>query len=321
MKLAITGASGYIGGWLLAELAARGHEVHAQDLVKPDGPATWATFRTFDLASNERITWLRAIEPEVVIHLAALYGRVWGEVDMVKTAGANAGLTAVLARDVKAHGARLMYVSSSEVYGRSADQGTVYPYSPLYPVNMYGMSKKWGEEAAENYAPDGLMVTRLNMPYGPAKYPPVSGVVPKTSGKPGPLGYNVLHSMVWEAEHGFDIKVHSGTRRCLTWVGDTVRGLAMIVESGRGGTWNVNRNDDHRQIADLAQLVLEVTGGTSKVNVEDPPDRVTLCKSLDNAELLQLGWKPTVELEDGTYQAWQYFRKFDRGGVWRDFTG
>src|SRR5277367_1234904 len=133
MKVAITGAAGYIGGWLMAELSDRGHVVYAQDLVKPDGPANWATFHTFDLGSQERITWLRATEPEVVIHLAALYGRVWGEVDMVKTAGANAGLTAVVARDTAAHGARLMYVSSSEVYGRSADQGTVYPYSPLYP--------------------------------------------------------------------------------------------------------------------------------------------------------------------------------------------
>jgi nucleoside-diphosphate-sugar epimerase len=313
----MTGAAGYIGGWLMAELVERGHAVYAQDLVKPDGPANWATFKTFDLNSPERIHWLRIIEPEIVIHLAALYGRVWGEVDMAKTAGVNAGLTGTLARDVDTFGARLMYVSSSEVYGRAADKGTVYPDSTLEPVNMYGMSKKWGEEAAQTYASDGLMITRLNMPYGPAKYPPLHGVVPQTSGKPGTLGYNVLHSMVWEAEHGYDLKVHAGTRRCLTWVGDTVRGLAMIAESGKSGTWNVNRNDDHRSVADIAQLVLGITGSTSKVSVEDPPSRVTLRKSLENTELLQLQWKPTIELEEGTKLAWEYFRKFDRSGVWQ----
>jgi|SRR5277367_1800472 len=316
MKVAITGAAGYIGGWLMAELSDRGHVVYAQDLVKPDGPANWATFHTFDLGSQERITWLRTTEPEVVIHLAALYGRVWGEVDMVKTAGTNAGLTGILARDVETHGARLMYMSSSEVYGSAASTGTVYPNTRLYPVNMYGLSKKWGEEAARVYAPRGLMITRLNMPYGPARYPPPNGVIPQTSGKPGTLGYNVLHSMVWEAEHGYDLKVHAGTTRCLTWVGDTVRGLAMILESGKTGTWNVNRNDDHRPVADLAHLVVDITGSTSKINVEDPPDRVTLRKSLDNTELLELGWQPTVDLEEGTKRAWEYFRQFDRSGVW-----
>ena len=110
----MTGAAGYIGGWLCAELDRRGHEVHAQDLVKPACTREtehWATFRTFDLCSQERIDWLRTVEPEAVIHLAALYGRVWGEVDMVKTAGINAGLTAMLARDCASFGARLMFMS------------------------------------------------------------------------------------------------------------------------------------------------------------------------------------------------------------------
>jgi nucleoside-diphosphate-sugar epimerase len=318
VRVAVTGAAGYIGGWLLAELDARGHEVHAQDLVMPPAEtANWATFRTFDLATRERIGWLRTVEPEAVIHLAALYGRVWGELDMVKTAGMNAGLTAEVARDCASSGARLMYMSSSEVYGTSADRGTAVPDSPLEPLNMYGMSKKWGEEAAKRYAPDGLMITRLNMPYGPAVWAPRSGERTATSGQPGTVGYNVLHSMVWEAELGLDLKVHRGTTRCLTWVGDTVRGLCMILESGQCGTWNVNRNDDHREVLEIARMVVGMTGSASHIGVEDPPERVTMRKSLDNAGLLALGWRPEVEIDEGMKRTWEYFRKFDRGGVWR----
>jgi nucleoside-diphosphate-sugar epimerase len=325
VRVAVTGAAGYIGGWLMAELDRRGHQVCAQDLDHPPSTADvhWLSFRTFDLCTQERIRWLRTFEPEVVIHLAALYGRVWGEVDMVKTAGINAGLTAMLARDTAAHAARLMFVSSSEVYGDIANHRTCYTdarhglVAPLEPMNMYGMSKKWGEEAAQRYAPDGLMITRLNMPYGPAICPPLPGTVPDTSGKPGPVGYNVLHSMTWEAEHGFDLKVHTGTTRCLTWVGDTVRGLAMIMESGQSGIWNVNRNDDHRPVAELARKVIDLTGSTSQIRTEEPPPRVTLRKSLDNSGLLELGWRPTVNLDEGIKQTWEYFRKFDRDGVWQ----
>lgn len=321
MRVAVTGASGYIGGWLMAELHARGHEVHAQDLVlrfhSPAAERHWSSFRTFDLGSPERARWLRACRPDVVIHLAALYGRVWGERDMVKTAGANAGLTAELARDCSAAGARLMFMSSSEVYGRTADWGTVYPHSTLQPLNMYGLSKKWGEEAAQLYAPAGLMITRLNMPYGPAFWPPRAGEVPDISGKPGLVGYNVLHSMLWQAGHGFDLKVHHGTERCLTWVGDTVCGLAMIMEAGQPGTWNVNRNDDHRPVSELAEAVVALTGSSSRIIEEDPPPGVTLRKSLDSAELLALGWRPEVSLDDGMKRAWEYFRGFGQDGAWQ----
>src|SRR5271156_773182 len=119
MRVAVTGAAGYIGGWLCVALHLAGHEVHAQDLYKPNvlGPEPWASFRLFDLGSQERIAWLGAVRPDVVIHLAALYGRVWGEVDMMRTAAMNSGLAGEVARDTAAAGARLMYMSSSEVYG------------------------------------------------------------------------------------------------------------------------------------------------------------------------------------------------------------
>ncbi len=329
MRVAVTGAAGYIGGWLLAELMRRGHEVHAQDLSLPnteyDQDDVWHSFSTFDLCDPvARSAWLRASSPDVVVHLAALYGRVWGEVDMVKTAGMNAGLTAALARDCKERGARLMYMSSSEVYGSACDRGTVYPFSRLEPLNMYGMSKKWGEEAAWAYCPDGLMVTRLNMPYGPAYFTPAKGERTSTSGQPGTVGYNVLHSMVWEAESGLDLVVHRGTERCLTWVGDAVRGLAVIMETPdpyaqiqRGVTYNVCRNDDHRPVEELAKLVVARTGCSSKIIVEDPPPRVTLRKSLDNYGLQRMGWRPEVGIEEGLDLTREYYRKFDRDGVWR----
>ncbi len=319
MRICVSGASGYVGGWLLAELHRRGHEVHAQDLVYPNTTEpVWSTFRLFDLNCREaREDWLEDRRPDVVVHLAALYGRVWGEVDMYKTAGMNAGLTGQLARDCAHYKARLMFVSSSEVYGESANSGTVGIGTPLAPVNMYGLSKKWGEEASRAYAPEGLMVARLNMPYGPEYWPPKQAEKPHTSGRPGTVGYNVLHSMLWQAEHGFDLRVHQGTERCLTWVGDSVRGLAVILESGKAGTWNVCRNDDHYPVLELAHKVKELTGSSSRVVECAPPAQITFRKSLDDSHLRALGWEPETDLSDGMKLTYEYFRKFDRDGVWQ----
>lgn len=314
MRIAVTGAGGYIGGWVRVVFTARGHLIKGQDRVPIPGTA----HRVFDLADNTlRRTWLEECRPDAVIHLAALYGRVWGEQDLTSTVAANAGITAELARDCQRMGVPLMFLSSSEVYGRSALNGTVTPATPLQPLNMYGMSKKWGEEACRAYAPDGLMIARLNMPYGPPKDFPLPGERPHNSGVPGLVGYNVVHSMTWEATHGLPLTVHRGTERCLTWVGDSVRGLAMILESGRSGTWNVCRNDDHRTVSDLAKLVLTVTGSSSEVVEEEPPAGVTLRKSLDNTELLALGWHPETTLDQGVKRCWEYFSRFDPDGMWR----
>ena len=311
VRVAVTGVAGYIGGWVRLVFASRGHEVSGQDRF-PCGEHA-----VFDLAdADARRAWLAEVRPDVVLHLAALYGRVWGERNLISTAAANAGVTAELARDCDAAAIPLMFVSSSEVYGRSAMTGTVGPYSPLEPLNMYGLSKKWGEEACWLYAPGGLMVARLNMPYGPPCDLPAAGERPRTSGVPGTVGYNVLHSMLWEAKHGLPLVVHEGTDRCLTWAGDAVTGLAMIIERRAAGTFNVCRNDDHRPVQHLAEMVLDVTGSASKIIREAPPYQVTPRKSLDNAGLLGLGWVPTMALDEGAKLCWEYFARFGSDGTW-----
>lgn len=319
MRIACTGASGYIGGHLALALAARGHEVHAQDRRRPHVPASapWESFTAFNLhAPAGRREWLRRWHPDVVVHLAALYGRVWGEEDPAATARDNAGLTAALARDAAESGARLVFVSSSEVYGASACRGPVDEDSPLEPLNMYGMSKKWGEEAARLYAPDGLVIARLNMPYGPQAFGPPAGEVPETSGRPGLAGYNVFHSMLWQAARGLPLTVHRGTERCLTWAGDTAAGIAAVIESGQAGTWNVSRDDDNRPVAELAGIARDLAGGTAEIRTADPPRGVTTRKRISSARLAALGWKPAVDLEEGARLAWEHFSRYDAGGRW-----
>jgi len=312
VKIAVTGIGGYIGGWVRSVFPARGHLIMGQDRVHVPG----TSYPVFDLADAEaRREWLTSRHPDVVVHLAALYGRVWGETDLISTVDANAGITAELARDCQRLGIPLMFLSSSEVYGRVA-RDLVTPTSPLDPLNMYGLSKKWGEEACLLYARDGLVIARLNMPYGPPKDQPLPGERPHTSGVPGLVGYNVLHSMTWEATHGLPLTVHEGTTRCLTWVGDAVTGLAQIIESGQAGIFNVCRNDDHRPVSDLARLVLDITGSSSEVMTVPPPAGVTPRKSLDNTELLRLGWRPAVDLDAGIKRCWEFFSRFDPDGKW-----
>lgn len=312
MRIAVTGAAGYIGGHLTRDLAARGHEVLTQDVIP-------GTDCTFDLSlPNARLQWLHETEPELVVHLAARYGRVWCEADLVRTAEVNAGITAELARDCAARGIRVLYVSSSEVYGLAVLRaGPVPEDAALHPLNMYGLSKKWGEEACRAYAPEGLAVARLNMPYGPAAVLPQPGTVPHHSGRVGDVGYNALHTMLWQAHHGMPITVHRGTERCYTWIADAIRGLAVIAESGRAGTWNVCRDDDYLSSADLARRCVALAGSDSHVIEKEPDGQVTPRKHLSSARLRALGWQSSVSLADGMRETLAYVSMFDRECRWR----
>lgn len=312
MKFAITGSSGYIGGWLTKTLKGRGHEVHTQD-AKGDADSL------FDLRDHEkRPLWLKMVQPDVVVHLAALYGRIWGEKDLTLSAEINAGLTAEVARDTAAVGARLMYMSSSEIYGDACIRPEgASEVSELKPLNMYGLTKKWGEEAAKLYAPNGLMITRLNMPYGPAAVLPKVATTPEFSGRAGILGYNAMHTMLWQASHDMPITVHTGCVRSFTFVGDTCRGLAMIAESGKSGTWNVHSNANKVSMEEIAERsVALVPGCKSQITVEEPNSQITKLKNLSNDLILSLGWKPKVTLDVGMSRTLDYMERYDRDGRW-----
>jgi nucleoside-diphosphate-sugar epimerase len=276
VRILVTGAAGYIGSWLAPELRNAGHVLLERDLATGHDIAAPGRF-----AAN-----LDDTRPDVVVHLAAKIGRVWGEIDRSDTIAANVGLAATVATECGRRGIRLVFTSTSEVYGPATREGPRRVDEQPNPLNLYGLTKQWGEQVCALYAPQGLTVLRLNMPYGPGP------------ARLGEVGYNALHTFLYQAHRGRPIDVHKGTRRCFTWVGDTVRAIRMLIEQTTGGVFNVCRNDDHRDMAEVARLACQLAGETT-VREVDPPDQVTLVKSLDNTALLDLGWRPTVALEDG----------------------
>jgi nucleoside-diphosphate-sugar epimerase len=217
---------------------------------------------------------------------------VWGEIDHADTVTANAALTTMVAHECGRRGIRLVFASSSEVYGPAPGDEPRRVDGPLNPINLYGLTKLWGEQVCHLYAPDRLTILRLNMPYGPGQ-------------RLGEIGYNALHTFLYQAHKGRHINVHKGTVRCFTWIGDTVRGIRQVIEDTDGGTFNVCRNDDLREMADVARLARSIAGWTDITEV-DPPDQVTPVKSFDNQALLDLGWRPTVDLEDGARRTYEW---------------
>jgi nucleoside-diphosphate-sugar epimerase len=290
MKIAITGVEGFIGSWLKKELEENGHQVFGLDISGPN---------SIDLlGENNFKNWIEDIKPDVCYHLAAQVGRLFGERDVVHTVRQNSEVTTIVAKWCGELGIRLAYVSSSEIYGDQGQNVCQEDGELKLPHNLYGLSKRWGEEASQLFAPKNLVIARLSMPYGP--------------GVPPGMGRRAMDTMLWQAQNNLPINVHIDSERSWCWVGDTVRGLRMIIENEEGGIYNIGRDDDYRTMQEIAERSCDLSGASrSLINMIPAPSKQTVVKKLSTDKIRKLGWKPTVELEEGILKVYEWVKKFD----------
>lgn len=295
MRILITGDKGFIGQHLANELADAGHLIAGHD--RDEGDLT--ELGVFEHAIERH-------NPDQVIHLAAQVGRLFGEQDIEYTIRQNVLMTGLVAHACGQRKIPLLYASTSEVYG---DCGHVVCYEhanemwqmPHLPHNAYGLTKRQGEEFCRLYAPHGLRIVRLSMPYGP--------------GAPPGRGRRAMDNFLWWAHHRQPITVHAGAERSWCWVGDTVRGIRMVLEQGDHDVYNVGRDDRRVSMRELAEMACDLAGAPySLIETVQPPERQTVVKRLSTERLRTLGWAPTVELEDGMRVVLDWVRKFDADG-------
>jgi nucleoside-diphosphate-sugar epimerase len=328
MRIVVTGGQGFIGTHLCHELHTNGHEVTSLD-IKPDQQISpWRQMYGRDLlgagpgdTSMHLDEAIRNLDPDVVVHLAAQVGRLFGEDNIEHTIESNALMTARVARSCAAafRRPRLVYTSTSEVYGDLGpytgweDAVGGVPANMRLPHNLYGLSKRWGEEISALYAltedtEGSLQVVRPSMPYGP--------------GLPPGRGRAAIVNMLAQAYHREPIVVHRGAERSWCWIGDAVRGFRKIITDGayavdadeyrRGvGCYNLGRDDASVSMRTVAEMACAVVGDRDpdELIVEvDAPARQTVVKRLSTEKVQRLGWSPEVGLFEGmtkTYEAMQ----------------
>jgi GDP-4-dehydro-6-deoxy-D-mannose reductase len=293
MRVLITGASGFVGGWLAQLCAGAGDEVIG---VSRSGRTPVGRGIALDLTDAPAVTrTLAEVQPEAIYHLAALshVGRSWEHPAV--TMAENVGGAVALLEGIReaAPGARVLWASTCEVYGPPASL-PVFEDAQLAPANPYAVSKASGDMLAGVYAAaHGLSILRTR---------------PFNHVGPGQLPIFIVSSLAQQAaqarvDGAGELTIITGnpdTRRDYTDVRDVCRAYRELVNSAADpGVYNVSSGASV-SARELVALVGELLAPI-RVTHEIDPARVRAHEVMENrgsADKLHaaIGWEPEIPL-------------------------
>lgn len=302
MKILITGGLGAVGAPLVRELRGRGHEVWVCDLPHAEGP----NYMRCDVADYRQVKRVfDHVNFEFVYHLAAEFGRWNGEDYYEKVWESNAIGAKNILRFQEERRFRMVFTSSSEVYGDWPDvmSEDVMELHPIRQMNDYAISK-WANEmqimnSAERFDTETVRVRLFNT-YGPGEY--------------FSEYRSVVCQFVYRALHDLPYTVYLDHHRTSSYIDDTVRTLANISERFHPGeVYNV-AGDEYHDIKVLSDMILLHLGKDDRLvkyvpleahNTRDKKaDTAKAVRDLDHkcAVPLSVGIPRTIEWQKEVYK-------------------
>ena len=301
----VTGGAGFLGSHLCDELLRRGHRVICVDNLETGSLANIAHIRDSGFVHRN----IDIIEPyfidepiDFVYHLASPaspidYLRL--PLATLKVGSYGTHHTLGLA---KLHRARFLLASTSEVYGDPQVHPQPETYwghvNPIGPRGVYDEAKRYAEALTMAYHRQqgvNTSIVRIFNTFGPKMRPNDGRAIP---------------TFLRQALQDRPITVFGdgSQTRSFCYVEDEIRGFLALLDSSYVGPVNIG-NPDEFTIAELANLVIELTASKSPIEyrplpVDDPTQRqpdISLAREI-------LGWEPRIALREGLSRTIEWFR-------------
>ena len=311
MRTLVTGGAGFIGSHLCERLLGEGDEVLCLDNFftgRRQNIAHLLDNTDFELMRHDVIQPV-LVEVDRIFHLACPASPVHYQFNPVKTVKTNVMGTINMLGLSKRVKARILHASTSEVYGDPVQHPQTESYwgnvNPIGVRSCYDEGKRVAETLCFAYHRQhkvDIRVVRIFNTYGPRML--------TDDGR-------VVSNFVVSALKGRDLEIYGdgSQTRSFCYVSDLLEGLLRMMRQDEAlGPVNLG-NPSEFTIAQLAELVIELVGSTSKVSYrelpQDDPTRrkpdITLARGL-------LDWEPTTDLKEGLLKTISYFDALLRAG-------
>jgi UDP-glucuronate decarboxylase len=318
VKALVTGGAGFIGSHLSGRLLADGWSVTCLDNFSTglrgniSGLLNHPSFKLIecdvttaplpaDLAADRYFHLASPASPNP--HTPRSYMALPLETALVNSVGLRHVLE--LAR---AHGGRVLFASTSEIYGDPLQHPQREDYwgnvSSTGPRSCYDEAKRFGEALCMIYVRTlgvDVRLIRIFNTYGPNMDPEDGRMLPNfitqaLANKPLTIYGDGLYT------------------RSLCYVEDLLNGLLSVMESDRpdasGRVYNLGNPEEHT-ILDYAKMVLGLLpSSSSTITYVDPvPDDPSRRRPDIGRARSELNWKPVVPLGEGLGKTIAYFRE------------
>ena len=309
-RVLVTGGAGFLGSWMCDTLLASGAHVTCVDNF-----ASGRKGNIQHLMDNERFRFIEhdittplplEMRPDYVFHMASRASPFEFEHYPIQILKANTMGVLVALGIAKKHGAKIVYTSTSEVYGNPDIVPTPETYygnvNPIGPRGCYDEAKRCGEAYVMAYRKQHNLdarIARIFNTYGPRIR--MDGIYGR-----------VIPRFICQALNGDPITVFGdgSQTRSFTYVTDQVEGLLRLasLDAARGQVINIG-NVNEITVLTLAKKVIEITGSSSTLSFHPLPEDDPLRRRPDVTRAKKiLGWEPKVPLEKGLVRTIEWIR-------------
>jgi UDP-glucuronate decarboxylase len=304
----VTGGAGFLGSHLCERLLAQGQDVVCVDNFytgNKDNIAHLLDNPHFELLRHD-VTFPLYIEVGEIYNLACPASPVHYQHDPVQTTKTSVHGAINMLGLAKRTGARILQASTSEVYGDPEQHPQTENYwghvNPIGVRSCYDEGKRCAETLFFDYHRQhnlDIKVVRIFNTYGPRMHP--------NDGR-------VVSNFIMQALRNEPITVYGDGHqtRSFCYVDDLIESFVRMMATNSSVTGPINLgNPSEFTMRELAEKILQLTGSKSRLVYEtlphdDPRQRrpdITLAKE-------QLGWSPTIALEQGLIPTIEYFKRF-----------
>jgi dTDP-glucose 4,6-dehydratase len=312
MHILVTGAAGFLGSHLCDRLLAEDHTVIGMDNFVTGDPQNLSHLsgnRNFTFIEHDVSNYINITEKlDAVLHFASPASpnpaSPYGYPNLrIQTMKAGALGTHNCLGVCRAHGARFLLASTSEIYGDPLEHPQKETYwgnvDPVGPRSMYDEAKRFAEALTMSYYHAHELDTRIVRifnTYGPRMRLDDGRVVP---------------NLILQALRGEPLTVYGDGKqtRSFCYVDDLIDGIYRLLISDEHMPVNIG-SDIETSILEFANTINKLTGNQSEHaylpdhRLGDDPQRRR--PDLTRARAL-LGWKPTVKLETGLLRTIDHF--------------